>query len=53
MRMDVPNPLLLAAFLVLCVAWYLLTDKRARAVAFFRRLRGAPVPAKAVLRNPE
>ena len=39
MRLDVPHPVLLAAFLLLCVGWYLLTRKRERAVAFFRRLR--------------
>ena len=42
MRMDVPNPVLLAAFGLLCVGWYLLTRKRAHAVEFFRRMRGAP-----------
>lgn len=51
MRMDVPNPLLLAAFVLLCVGWYLLTRKPARAVALFRRLRGvrstAPVTPSA------
>ena len=40
MRLDVPHPVLLAAFLLLCVGWYLLTRKRERAVALFRRLRG-------------
>ncbi len=40
MRMDVPHPLLLAAYLLLCVGWYLLTRKRERAVALFRWLRG-------------
>lgn len=44
MRMDVPNPLLLGLFAVLCVGWYLLTRKRDCAVAFFRRLRRAPAP---------
>ena len=39
MRLDVPNPLLLAAYIALCVGWYLLTRDRARAVAFFRRVR--------------
>lgn len=47
MRLDVPNPLLLLAFLALCVGWYLLTRDRARAVAFFRRLRRAPQPVMA------
>lgn len=42
MRWDVPNPVLLAAFLLLCAAWYMLTCKRERAVAFFRRLSRVP-----------
>jgi UDP-GlcNAc:undecaprenyl-phosphate GlcNAc-1-phosphate transferase len=41
MRLDVPHPVLLAAFALLCLGWYLLTIKRERAVAFFRRLRGS------------
>jgi UDP-GlcNAc:undecaprenyl-phosphate GlcNAc-1-phosphate transferase len=44
MRLDVPNPHLLLAFLALCVGWYLLTRDRARAVAFFRRFRRASSP---------
>ena len=40
MRLDVPHPVLLVAYLLLCVGWYLLTRKRERAVALFRRLRG-------------
>jgi UDP-GlcNAc:undecaprenyl-phosphate GlcNAc-1-phosphate transferase len=40
MRLDVPNPVLLAAFLLLCLGWYLLTSTPGRALAFFRRLRG-------------
>lgn len=42
MRLDVPHPVLLAAFVALCVCWYLLTRRRERAVAFFRRLRRVP-----------
>lgn len=41
MRLDVPHPVLLAAFLLLCIGWYRLTRTPERAVAFFRRLRGA------------
>jgi UDP-GlcNAc:undecaprenyl-phosphate GlcNAc-1-phosphate transferase len=41
MRLDVPHPVLLAAFLLLCVGWYRLTVTPARAVALFRWLRGA------------
>ena len=39
MRLNVPNPLLLTLYLVLCVGWYLLTRERETAVAFFRWLR--------------
>lgn len=41
MRLDVPNPLLLAAFVLLCAGWLWLSSDRARAVAFFARLRGS------------
>ena len=48
MRLDVPHTVLLAAFLLLCIGWYLLTRKPERAVAFFRRLRrGQPPPVGA------
>lgn len=47
----VPYPLLLAAFVLLCVGWYALTCKRERAVAFFRRLRCAR-PASMVVEEP-
>ncbi|MDI1253481.1 MraY family glycosyltransferase [Thermomonas sp.] len=46
MRMDVPNPLLLVAFVLLCIGWYWLSCDRARAVAFFARLRR---PSRAVV----
>ena len=39
MRLDVPNPVLLAAFVALCAAWLWLSSSRARAVTFFARLR--------------
>ena len=42
MRMDVPNPVLLAAFILLCGAWLWLSSNRERAVAFFARLRRTP-----------
>lgn len=45
MRMDVPNPLLLSAFIVLCFGWYWLSCERGRAVAFFARLRRQRVVA--------
>lgn len=38
MRVDVPTPLLLVAFGVLCVGWFVLTRKRRRAIRFFRGL---------------
>ena len=40
MRIDVPHPVLLAAFLALCGGWYWLTARRTRALQFFRGLRG-------------
>jgi len=39
LRMDIPEPLLLGAFLVLCGGWYWLTSRRDRAIRFFSRLR--------------
>jgi UDP-GlcNAc:undecaprenyl-phosphate/decaprenyl-phosphate GlcNAc-1-phosphate transferase len=36
MRWDVPNPVMLGAFGLLCVWWFWLTRRRVRAVAFFR-----------------
>lgn len=47
MRVDVPNQALLALYLVLCLGWYLLTRRRERAVALFRRLHGRPAPVAA------
>ena len=47
MRMDVPNPALLLAFLLLCAAWLWLSSDRSRAVAFFARLRGRRVVPRA------
>ena len=44
LRLDIPELWLVAAYLVLCVGWLLLTRKRGRAVAFFARLRRAPAP---------
>lgn len=39
MRLDVPNVLILAAFLGLCVGWFWLSAKRERAVGVFKMLR--------------
>jgi UDP-GlcNAc:undecaprenyl-phosphate/decaprenyl-phosphate GlcNAc-1-phosphate transferase len=35
-RADVPEPLLLIAFFVMCFVWYAITAKRERAIRFFR-----------------
>src|SRR5690554_370940 len=43
MRLDVPNLLILALFLGLCVGWYLLSSRRALALRFFSALRALPV----------
>src|SRR5690606_17481102 len=42
MRLDVPNMLILAAFLVLCVGWYALSTSRAKTLRFFAVLRALP-----------
>ncbi|MGV8943954.1 MraY family glycosyltransferase [Thermomonas sp.] len=42
MRMQIPNPVLLAAFVSLCAAWLWLSSDRVRAVAFFAWLRRSP-----------
>ncbi len=39
MRINVPNPVLLLAFIAVGVAWFWLSADRARAVSFFMRLR--------------
>lgn len=52
MRLDIPNPVLLSAFLVMCTGWYALSRNPARAVAFFRRLRGERSAAP-VTRSPD
>src|SRR5690606_19857231 len=39
MRLDIPNVLILASFLGLCVGWYALSVRRERAVALFAALR--------------
>ncbi len=45
MRMDVPNPMLLGLYLLLCLGWFMLTKNRERAVALFRSLHGGRAPA--------
>ncbi len=49
MRMDVPSPVIIAAFVVMCVAWYWTTSRRDRALGFLHAVRvrgffGAPLP---------
>lgn len=55
MRWDIPHPVLLSLYLVMCLGWYWVTSKRARAVGMFRWLRGglpqAPGRAGARTRN--
>ncbi|WP_052497527.1 MraY family glycosyltransferase [Lysobacter sp. A03] len=36
MRLDVPHPVLLGLFVLMCLTWYWVTAKRERAVSFFR-----------------
>ncbi|MBB6599072.1 MraY family glycosyltransferase [Luteimonas sp. MC1825] len=43
MRFDVPHPVILATFLLLCVGWYWVSADRLRALAFFAVLRRLPV----------
>ena len=51
LRADVPEMLLLGAYLLLCLGWYLLTRRRERAVALFRRLRGGSAPPAAAVQS--
>jgi UDP-GlcNAc:undecaprenyl-phosphate GlcNAc-1-phosphate transferase len=39
----VPNPVILLAFLLLCVAWYWVSSDRLRALRLFATLRRLPV----------
>jgi UDP-GlcNAc:undecaprenyl-phosphate GlcNAc-1-phosphate transferase len=39
MRLDIPNPLILLAWIGMCVGWYWLSLRHDRAVAIFRTLR--------------
>ena len=39
MRLDVPNVLILAAYLAMCVGWYWLSSNRRRVVGLFKMLR--------------
>ena len=39
LRLDIPEPLLLIAFLAMCVGWYWLTSRHDRTVRFFTRMR--------------
>jgi len=49
MRMDVPHPLIMAVFLLMCMVWYWTTARRARSLRFFRFVHahgmfGRPLP---------
>ena len=43
MRLDVPNMVILAAFIALCVGWYALSSNRVATLRFFAVLRALPV----------
>ena len=43
MRLDVPNTLILAGFLALCVGWYGLSSRRTLALRFFAAIRALPL----------
>ena len=43
MRVDIPHPVILAAFLLLAMGWYWLSSRRERALRFFRAIRRWPV----------
>ena len=53
MRLDIPNPLILLAYLGMCVGWYLLTLDRQRAIRFFRVLGGPVVGRLSVPESTE
>ena len=49
MRLDVPHPVIIGAFVLMCVAWYWVTLRRERALSFLRFVRergffGTPLP---------
>ncbi|MEN1958290.1 MraY family glycosyltransferase [Luteimonas changyuni] len=52
MRLDVPNAVILAGFVVLTLGWYALSSNRARTLRFFAAFRSlpvfGPVPARPV-----
>lgn len=56
MRLDIPNPLILLAWIGMCVGWYWLSLRRERAVAVFRILRalllGNAASARDLMRLP-
>ncbi|MBJ7574368.1 MraY family glycosyltransferase [Luteimonas sp. MC1828] len=43
MRLDIPHPVILVTFLLLCAGWYWVSADRLRALAFFATLRRLPV----------
>jgi UDP-GlcNAc:undecaprenyl-phosphate GlcNAc-1-phosphate transferase len=56
MRLDIPNPLILLAWIGMCVGWYWLSLRHDRAVAIFRTLRavllGNAASARGAMRLP-
>ena len=46
LRLDIPEPILLAAFFVLCGLWYWTTSRRVRAIRFFQWVRGTRIFGK-------
>lgn len=48
LRFGIPAPLLLAAYVAMCVGWYLLSREAERAIRLFRQLRGNTELAEAL-----
>lgn len=51
MRIGVPDPLLLLAFLLLCVVWYCVSARRERALKAFRAARFGRPPREVAVRR--
>lgn len=43
LRLDIPHPLLLGAFLAMCLTWYWLTARRERAIGLFRKVHATRI----------
>ena len=50
MRLNIPDPLLLGLFFVMCLGWFLATADRKRAISLMQRLhrRGAPEDSRGI-----